>query len=128
MGLTNPPRFPTELIQAMPAAAAAPESIPVGSGQQMEFAHTIPAAARERATRPTEPGMPGIALAGIAAAPTNRESAMCHRLSPLTSEWRPATIIEPVAALQGITEIHPIFWGSWLIVSLITCGSQNPRP
>ncbi len=35
-GLTYPARFPTELIQAMPAEAAVPESSVVGKAQKVE--------------------------------------------------------------------------------------------
>ena len=51
-GPTNPPRFPSELINAIAPAAAVPLKNAVGSDQKTGSALKMPAAATERAIKP----------------------------------------------------------------------------
>ena len=46
-GAANPPRLPSELISAMPDAAAAPANAAAGSSQNGEIAAKIPIAATQ---------------------------------------------------------------------------------
>src|ERR1700681_4097452 len=103
-GLTYPARLPTELIHAMPAAAAVEERKPVGKDQKVATVALIPAAATVSAANPSAPEIPGIADTANADAPISPASAMCQRRSPVRSEWRPTATIEIAAILHGIIE------------------------
>jgi len=85
-GLTYPAKLPTELIQAMPAEAAVPESNVVGNAQNVEYEDAILAVAIVIARKLKAPEIPGMAEAAKAAEQTILVSAMCHRLSPVLSE------------------------------------------
>src|ERR1039457_630515 len=127
-GPTKPARFPTELIQAIPAAAATPERSEVGSDQNSDIVHMIPMVANVSATNPAMPGIPGIAEMLNATACSKPASAMCQRRSPVLSEWWPTTIMTIAEAPQGITDSQPMVSGSLVRVSLMTCGSEKPSP
>lgn len=85
-GLTYPARLPTELIQAMPAEAAVPDSSVVGNAQNVEYDDAILAVATVMARKLNVPEIPGIADAANAAEQTMLVRAMCHRRSPVLSE------------------------------------------
>src|SRR5437016_10187482 len=116
-GLAYPARLPTELIHAMPAAAAVAERKPVGRDQKVATVALIPAAAKVSATNPSTPGIPGMADTANAVAPINPAMAMCQRRSPVRSEWRPTATMEIAAILQGIMESSPTWKGSFVMVS-----------
>ena len=73
-GATRPAKFPTELIQAMPAAAAVPESMAVGTDQKHEVVDITPVTATAKARSRAHPGMLGRPLVAKAKAAVRAES------------------------------------------------------
>jgi hypothetical protein len=69
--------LPTELIHAIPAAAAVPERMAVGSAQNTANADMIPAVANVSAATRRSPGMPGMALAAKPAATSRQGRLAC---------------------------------------------------
>src|SRR3954452_15250197 len=127
-GLTKPPRFPTELIQAMPTPAAAPERGWVGMDQKEDCADRIPMAARARARIRVDEDRPGKTLQEKATAARTAASRKCHRRSPALSEWWPQIIMPVPPHSHGMAERRPILHGSALTSSFRICGSQKLRP
>ena len=88
-GATNPPRLPSELIRAMPAAAAAPARAADGSSQKGEIAEKIPMAHTQMATiAHTGLACSRIAEASSPAEPSSIENVACPTRSPVRSECR----------------------------------------
>src|SRR5439155_4383893 len=95
-GPTNPPRFPTALINAMPPAAPVPRRNAVGSGQNGGVALYSPTAAKQSARKDIA-GAPASALTVNPDAASHALPATCHRRSPVRSECA-ATVTMPKAA------------------------------
>ena len=127
-GLKYPDRLPTELIQAMPAAAALPERIAVGSAQNVVIVDIMPAVATVRQARPGHPDRLGRPESANATAATAAPTAMCQRRSCRRSELAPTRTAVIAAAPQGIAETRPMRHGSGVIVSRMICGSQKVTP
>jgi len=72
-GATSPAKFPTELIQAMPAAAAVPERMAVGTDQKQEVVDMTPVTAMAKVRIRAQPGRPGKPLAAKANAAVRAE-------------------------------------------------------
>ena len=72
-GATRPAKFPTELIQAMPAAAAVPERMAVGTDQKHEVVDITPVTATAKVMSRAQPGRPGKPLAAKAKAAVRAE-------------------------------------------------------
>jgi len=72
-GATRPAKFPTELIQAMPAAAAVPERMAVGTDQKHEVVDITPVTAIAKVKSRAQPGRPGKPLAAKAKAAVRAE-------------------------------------------------------
>ena len=127
-GLTYPDRLPTELIHAMPAAAAVPERMAGGSDQKHTIPERAPAVATVSVAISAQPPIWGRALSANAAPLIRHGAATCHRRSPVRSECPPTTTIAMAAVTHGITEMKPISNVSVVIRSLMICGSQNTNP
>lgn len=85
VGPTNPPRFPTELINAIPPAAAVPLKNVVERAQKGAIADFNPINDIIRAAIPIY-GFCSQALKPKPSAAENAATATCHRLSPVLSE------------------------------------------
>ena len=96
VGPTNPPRFPTELISAMPPAAAVPLKNVVERAQKGAIADFNPINASISATI-AKYGFCNHALNPNPNAAENAVIATCHRLSPVLSEWYPTRSITTIA-------------------------------
>src|SRR4029434_7182052 len=95
VGPKNPPRFPTELIKAIPPAAAVPLRNPVVQAQKGATVDLIPEKARINPAK----AMYGFFAVAAMAKPTaaeNAEAATCPRRSPFKSErWLTRYITTP---------------------------------
>src|SRR4030088_1301775 len=118
----NPPRLPTELINAKPAAAAAPLRKVEGSDQNTGWAEKMPAAATHSSANLT--ALPGTnTLAARLAAPTNAGIAMCQVCSPVRAAWRGTHQRAHATQVQGRMVSNPFV----VLVTpkpLTTVGSQ----
>jgi hypothetical protein len=103
-GATRPARFPTELIQAIPAAAAVPERMAVGTLQKQEVVARTPVRAMDRVTRIIHPGRPGRALRAKPRAAVRAERPTWRRRSLLRSEWRQTQTMPKAAQAHGMAE------------------------
>ena len=112
----------------MPAAAALPDSIAVGRTQKLDAAAITPAVATVKQATPAHPDRAGSPDRTKNTAATPAGIAMCHRRSPVRSEWRPTSTIVTAATPQGIVDTRPIVTVSREMVSLTICGSQNVTP
>src|SRR3954469_4611322 len=103
----KPPRLPTELIAAKPAAAAAPFRKVEGSDQNTGWAANIPdAATHNKANLMALPGTN--TLAARHAAPMNAGSAMCQVCSPVRAACRGTHHSDQATQAQGITLRKPL--------------------
>ena len=85
----------------MPAAAALPERIAVGSDQNVVIVASIPAVATVRHTSPAHPERPGSPESANATAPTAALTAMCQRRSCRRSELEPTSTAVIAATPHG---------------------------
>src|SRR5437899_1641594 len=88
-GPANPPRFPTELIRAMPPAAAVPLRNDVGSAQNGPNIHQMPKAVRHAATSVHAHECRNTEMIARPMAAAKAGTAACHRRSFVWSEWWP---------------------------------------
>src|SRR5437016_5313763 len=88
-GPANPPRFPTELIRAMPPAAAVPLRKDVGSAQNGPSIHQIPNAVRDAAISVHTHEWKNTDMTVKPMAAAKAGMAACHRRSLVWSEWWP---------------------------------------
>src|SRR5262249_9795361 len=105
-GPTKPPIFPTELTSAMPTGAPPPATTDVVSVQNGPNIDARPSIANEVSA---SDGMRlrVNALAANAAPPHAAAIVMCHRRSPVRSEWRPTETMPMAATTYGIALSRP---------------------
>src|SRR5262249_12762101 len=127
LGPTKPPRFPTELMSAIPAAAPVPANDSEDIAQNGPRVPHMPAAARESAAS-SSTGLVVRPAPINPAAPAMAESATCRRRSRVASECFDVTTINTVAAIHGIAARQPTR-KSFMPEKIFTiCGSQNVTP
>src|SRR5579875_3973217 len=102
----KPPRLPTELISAIPAAAPAPDRFSAAIDQNGPITPQIPAAPIESAAKAIG-GLCANADAVSPAAPAKVQTARCFRRSARRSEDRAINTIATAAAKNGIAETMP---------------------
>src|SRR5579864_9378466 len=96
-GPKNPPRFPTELMNAIPAAAAVADRSEVGIAQNGPIIEKTPTTATlTNATAVAREVVPP--ASPIAMAPARAGTAACQRRSPERSELNPTNTIVIAAA------------------------------
>src|SRR4051812_24528933 len=105
-GPTNPPRFPMELMVAIPAAAAGPDRNSVGIDQSGGLAELIPtftsvSAATSARRPPLDPAMKRPAEAA------RHAKATCQERSPVRSECRAHKIIASTETVGGTMLRNP---------------------
>ena len=105
-GPKNPPRLPTELINASPAAAVRVSSV-VGKIQMFGVAPPMPAAPTTRPIRLIT-GESVKAAAAKPAALIRNGAATCQTRSRVRSACRPETIIAIAMASAGIAATNPV--------------------
>jgi arabinofuranosyltransferase len=126
-GPTKPPRFPIELISAMPPAAADPVRNAVGSVQNGPSAPQMPAAAMQNETSDSR-GTVLYPLSSRPAAPASAGNVTCHRRSPVLSECAPTYTMTNAAATYGIADRIPTIRSPNPENPLIIWGSQKLTP
>src|SRR5205085_688722 len=102
---------PTELIQAMPPAAATPLRNPVGSDQKTGSVDIVPAWASVRPiSAPSADFTEGLIAQAVSAqptVPTKAGTATCQRRSPVRSECSPLSNMQTTAQILGIAVSRP---------------------
>src|SRR5215510_1199801 len=127
-GPTNPPRFPTELIRPIAAAAADSVRNAVGNGQNPGKYPSAPAATMQKAAT-TSNGLPPAAITRrYPTAPSMIAPAACHRLSPVRSDDLPTASIPASPARCGIIATIVTFRSLQPDAPLRIVGSQMFRP
>src|SRR5215470_3946251 len=100
------PKFPTELISAIPAGAAAPARVREEIAQNGPSMHCVPAyATAKQTTRNAKPATCPAAMSDTAA--TNAGTATCQNLSLVLSECSPFRIIVAAPSKYGIVVTKP---------------------
>src|SRR3954453_3831135 len=94
-GPKKPPRFPAELIAAIPAATAAPVSMDPGKLQNSAIAVRLPAIANVMKITVKTVLSAKYALRIRPMPPRMEATVACHRFSLVRSAWRVAMIITP---------------------------------
>src|SRR5262245_4000617 len=126
-GPTNPPVLPTELINAIAAAAPIPRAAPVAIAHNGPKIEARPIIAIDSAV--TDAIVPTATV--VDARPmalTTAPAATCHRRSPVRSECRPASTIATAPAAYGIAVSRPTMASLLADAVLMICGIQNPTP
>ena len=122
--INPPPKFPRELITAMPAAAAVPRRNAGGMAQNGPSEPKAPAAASDS---------PMIAISGVDDCDAismpmelvRQLSITCSGRSPRWSELRPIRTIPMTALMNGIAESKPMRTSSFdCVTSLMIVGVQ----
>lgn len=109
IGARKPPKFPIELIRAIPPAAARPDSTAEGIVQNSPSTVKIPVVAIVMITTVEKRFDAANGKHKNAAAPTKPQSATCQRRSAIRSELRPINII-PTAAIPDIKPLKSPVW------------------
>src|SRR5579875_3765597 len=116
VGPNMPPRLATELIRAMPPAAAGPLRKVGGSVQNVGNMHFVPVSVRAApATKSQRESRPGVAnrpeakraIINHPVAPVNAEQATCQRRSPVLSEFLPTRTMPVIAITLGAAAKRP---------------------
>src|ERR1700676_560399 len=94
-GPANPPKFPTELMNPIDAAAADAVSSSVGSAQKLGMNAVVHAPTTIIAAKLTGRFPRTSSVRPSAAPPKNKGKAVCHRRSPVRSECQPFSSIAP---------------------------------
>src|SRR5262249_52798911 len=114
-------------MNAIPAAAALPESKVVGIDQNGPIIENTPNTVTliSRMDGPTD-----VEYAAVprASAPANAGIAACQRRSPERSECKPTATMASAAATYGIADKTPIVKLLTPDMLLIIFGSHNPTP
>src|SRR5206468_2104957 len=126
-GPMKPPRFPTALINPMPAAAPSPRRTAVGSDQNGGVKLYKPIAATDSAANANH-GEGATELEARPAAASAPHAATCHRRSPVRSECA-ATVIMPIAATANGTALNkPTARSDAPERPLTICGRKKLKP
>src|SRR5215831_807849 len=124
---TKPPRFPKQLIKAIPAAAEYPVKNSLGSAQKGPNRLKPPDATKHQSAtaRKTEPGASSPSSTNAVAA-TMSGTAAWYRRSSFRSELRPTKIITGSPIRYGIITSNPtVVFEYWLDRLLTNCGIQK---
>ncbi len=126
-GPKKPPRFPSALMNAIPPAAAVPESVVVTSAQNGAITLQMPDAVRQIARR-LSVGVVALDARKSPSEPVADTAATCRRRSRVRSEWRATSTITTTAHVYGsavsiVVPSVPRPEKFWTIL-----GSQNVRP
>src|SRR5262249_20839358 len=121
-GPKKPARLPSELIHAIPAAAAVPASSAVGIGQKRGKVARIPTVATLKPIIAASVLYLQRLLATMPAAPSKDATAKWTRRSPERSELRPKSTIATAPHPYGMAVSKPTYKGSFTPVFLISCG------
>src|SRR5262245_48383387 len=128
-GPRNPPRLPTALMNAMPAAAPSPRRNAVGSDQNGGVNAYRPMAANASAPNLAAGAIDVDAIASPVAA-TQAHRATCPRRSPVRSECAATTIIAIAATRNGSALHRPTARSDAPENAFTICGRKklNPYP
>src|SRR5438552_10811027 len=126
-GPRNPPRFPTALINPIPAAAPSPRKNAVGSDQNGGVKLYRPIAAIDSAAKRAA----GALKSELAVRPTaasHAHAAACRRRSPVRSECV-ATLTIPIAATRNGIAVHmPTARSDAPENAFTICGRKKLKP
>src|SRR2546425_1713119 len=126
-GPRNPPRFPIELIKAIPAAAPVPVRKSDDIAQNGPIVPQIPAAANESAASSPRGAFKN-AAATRPAAPAKAEPATCQTGSPRGSDLLPMMTMANDAARYGIALTNPTSKSLIPENDCTICGSHRLMP
>ena len=127
-GAAKPERLPKELMNAMPAAAAAPPRKAVGMPQKTGSVDMMPMVAMVSPTS-DQAVLPCMAtLITKPPAPTTAATAECQRCSRWRSALRAVRYMAITPKDQGIALSSPMSSAPFTPIALMMLGSQNEMP